>query len=357
MGVERDPRVSVLIPCYNLGAYLGEAVDSVLAQTYTDFEILIVDDGSTDPATIALFETFERPKTTVYRTPNRGLAAARNYLVSRARGEFTCALDADDRLHPEYLARTVRVLDEDNSIGFVSTRMEMFGAESRVWPDDTRCDLETLLCHDPVHCAALVRRASVLRVGGYDDRMAHQGNEDWDLWLGIAESGLRGVILDDVLFFYRRREGSMSTVCVRGDAHLEAVRHMVRKHEASYRTYWPVVVSWKDREALTLKRLGDVQARELALLDGAIDRTREEVALLRERLRMADRASTPSPMQPAPPHDEAADLRARLVRAEAVAATASAEAAALRASASWKVTAPLRAIYDVLLALRGSRGA
>ncbi len=249
------PRVSVVIPCYNLGAYVTEAVDSVLAQTYQDFEILIVDDGSTDPATISVLDALDRPKTTVFRTPNRGLAAARNFLVGHARGEYLCALDADDRLHPEYLTRTLAVLERDASIGFVSTRMQMFGAETREWPDDTRCDLETLLCHDPVHCAALVRRSAVLAAGGYDERMAHQGNEDWDLWIGIAESGLSGVILDEVLFFYRRREGSMSDDCTRGDAHLDSVEHIVRKHEGSYRAHLPAVTRWKDAS------LADLDAR------------------------------------------------------------------------------------------------
>ena len=95
------PRISVIVPCYNLGAYLDEAVKSVLAQTYQDFEILIVDDGSTDPVTISLLDHYAQPKTTVFRTSNQKLAAARNFLIARARGTYLCALDADDKLHPQ----------------------------------------------------------------------------------------------------------------------------------------------------------------------------------------------------------------------------------------------------------------
>src|SRR5579862_7046804 len=102
-----QPRVSVIVPCYNLGEYLDEAVESVLAQTYQDFEILIVDDGSTNDKTRTILSNYARPRTTVYRTPNRGLAAARNFLVARARGEYLCALDADDKLHPTFLEKTV----------------------------------------------------------------------------------------------------------------------------------------------------------------------------------------------------------------------------------------------------------
>jgi hypothetical protein len=346
----------VVIPCYNLGAFVGEAVESVLAQTYQDFEILVVDDGSTDPATIGVLDAFDRPKTTVFRTPNGGLAAARNFLVARARGEYLCALDADDRLHPEYLARTVAALDRDASIGFVSTRMQMFGAETREWPYDTRCDLATLLCHDPVHCAALVRRSTVLAVGGYDEQMRHQGNEDWDLWIGIAESGLTGVILDQVLFFYRQREGSMSRACTRGDAHLDSVAHIVRKHEPSYRAHLAEVSRWKDASLADLETRNATLEAGVAATTATIQRLRDELATLARRL---DQAEAPAAATPdarlARVEAELHEHRARLAAAEAAHQAASAEANALRASASWRVTAPLRALYDVLVASRGSR--
>ena len=96
------PCVSVIVPCHNLGQYLDEAVDSVLAQTYQDFEILVVDDGSTESTTVETFQHFAPPRTTVFRTEHRGLAAARNYLIDKARGRYLCALDSDDRLRPTF---------------------------------------------------------------------------------------------------------------------------------------------------------------------------------------------------------------------------------------------------------------
>src|SRR3982751_4404826 len=128
------PVVSVLVTCFNLGEYLEEAVDSVLAQTFTDFEILIVDDGSTDNATRLLLERFRRPRTRVFRTSNQGLARARNFLLARARGRYVSHLDADDRFHPEFLEKTVAVLDAHPEVTFVSTHLRMFGDEQGVWP-------------------------------------------------------------------------------------------------------------------------------------------------------------------------------------------------------------------------------
>ena len=79
--MEPQPKVSVIVTCFNLGEYLAEAVDSVLAQRFQDFEILVVDDGSTDAGTLAILDGFERPRTTLYRTAHQGLASARNHLI------------------------------------------------------------------------------------------------------------------------------------------------------------------------------------------------------------------------------------------------------------------------------------
>ena len=154
------PRVSVIIPCYNLGEFLDEAVQSVLAQTCQDFEILVVDDGSTEPATQDLLADYRRPKTQVIRAAHDGLAAARNLGVARATGEFICALDADDRLEPTYLSKAVARLDADPSVTFVSSWLRTFGDEHWDWTPE-RCDLPTLLWEDTVLTAALVRRDAV----------------------------------------------------------------------------------------------------------------------------------------------------------------------------------------------------
>src|SRR6185503_6687682 len=95
-GDTRKPALSVVIPCYNLGRYLHEAVESVLQQSYQEFEIIIVDDGSTDDFTCWLLQNFDRPKTRVFRQENAGLAATRNRGILKASGDYICCLDPDD---------------------------------------------------------------------------------------------------------------------------------------------------------------------------------------------------------------------------------------------------------------------
>jgi glycosyltransferase involved in cell wall biosynthesis len=345
-----SPLISVIIPCFNLGAYLREAVESVLDQTIQDVEILIVDDGSTDDATRSLVETLEYRQTTAFRTENQGLARARNFLIARARGTYLCALDADDRLDPRFFAETLGAFERDPSLSFVSTHLQMFGTEDRRWPDEPRCTFPMLLCDDTVITAALVRRDAVLSVGGYDERMPGQGDEDWDLWISLVEAGHRGLILPDVLFYYRRRQGSMCDQCTTSEAHLELLLYIVRKHLGSYRRHLLEVLLWKEERISAIRRANLKAEMELgAYLQPWVSARRAELAALKIKLHAArtgegnaDRTGRVADLERAlaDAHQERETLHAEYQRALE-------EVAALRRSASWRLTAPLRSLYDL----------
>lgn len=346
------PTVSVIIPCFNLGAYLTEAVDSVLAQSVQDFEILVADDGSTDPDTIARLDAFARPKTTVIRAPHQGLAATRNLLVQRARGTFVCALDADDRLHPEFLARTLEAFERDPGLTFVSCWLENFGDDTSTW-QPTRCDFPTLLAECTVCTAALVRRDPVLAVGGFDGQMPHPGYEDWDLWITLTEQGYVGTIVPEVLFYYRRRAASMSAACCQPPQHDALMRYMVQKHQASYRQHLQAVLVHKEREAAALIRANLHEERALVHYhEPLLDSRRRELARLESKL-AAISAQTPT----TPPGDaaqaELIALKGQVAALDHELARAYAEVKALRQSWSWKISAPLRVAAN-WLGLRGS---
>jgi glycosyltransferase involved in cell wall biosynthesis len=335
------PTVSVIIPCYDLGAYLDEAVDSVLGQTYQDFEIIVIDDGSTDPATRSLLANYQRPKTRLIALEHGGLASARNAGIAAAAGSYLCALDADDRLEPSYLEKAVRVLEDNSSVTFASSWLRTFGEEDWEWKPD-RCDLPTLLWEDTVLTAALVRREAVVAVGGYDTSMPVQGDEDWDLWLTLVEKGCRGVIIPEVLFHYRRRKDSMSTVCWYGSGHLPLASYRIAKHAETYRTHLTDVLLHQDAETAALLRHNDELERHLTSeLEPAIAARQSELAVLRSRLASMD--ATPR-----------GALEQRLHELESALERTSAEATALRRSMSWRVTAPLRGVYGRWLRWKGS---
>lgn len=220
------PRVSVIIPCYNLGQYLDEAVDSVLAQTFQDFEIIVIDDGSTDHATIELLTSYSKPKTRVIRTGNHGLPAARNCGICEAAGDYILPLDADDRIGPTYLEQAVRVLDNDETVGIVYCYGELFGARSgRIAA--ANFSRRGMLLSNLIFCSAFFRRIDWAAVGGYNVNMRH-GFEDWDFWLALLELGRDGYRIPETLFYYRVRETSMVRsmgLQQRVDMHLQLLRN------------------------------------------------------------------------------------------------------------------------------------
>lgn len=201
------PTVSVIIPCYNHGKYLDEAVTSVLAQTFDDVEIIVVDDGSSEAATIELLRGYHRPKTRVLHTVNMGLAAARNNGINVASGRYILPLDADDRIEPKYLEQAVAVLEQQPGVGIVYCRARLFGAVESEWllPEYS---LERMLLDNVIFCSALFRRSDWEAVGGYDPGMIH-GWEDYDFWLAIIERGGGVVRLPEILFCYRVASDSM----------------------------------------------------------------------------------------------------------------------------------------------------
>jgi glycosyltransferase involved in cell wall biosynthesis len=333
------PRVSVIVPCFNLGQYVDEAVDSVLAQTFQDLEIVIVDDGSTDAVTIERLAQYNRPKTRALRMPHAGLAAARNAGIAHSTGTYLCALDADDRLDPSYLAKAVEVLERDPSVTFVSAWLRTFGVEHWEWTPE-RCDLPTLLWENTVLTAAVVRRDAVAAVGGYDTAMPRQGDEDWDLWLTLVERGHRGIILPEILFNYRRRPGSMSTVCWHGPDHLPLAEYRLAKHRETYEGNLLEVLLHQDADTAALLRRNDELERQIASeLEPAVALRKEELALLESRLDTLDRQDRTT---------------ARVSELASALESAHAEIAALRTSMSWRVTAPLRGAYGWWLRRRSS---
>ena len=202
-----SPAVSIVIPCYNLGEFLQEAVDSCLQQTRAASEIIVVDDGSTDEATRGLIDSYEQSGiVTVLRTPNRGAPAARNHGIRHARADYILCLDADDALEPAFLERTVPLLDAETEVGIVATGVHMFGAFEGDWHPPDFAPV-TMLWRNCIPSASLFRRICWEQTGGYPDLPACQ---DWGFWLGVIRQGWKWKVVPDVLYRYRRRAGSIS---------------------------------------------------------------------------------------------------------------------------------------------------
>jgi glycosyltransferase involved in cell wall biosynthesis len=202
--MSKSPRVSVIIPCYNYGKYINEAVDSVLHQSFRDYEIIIVNDGSTDDYTNNLLADYQKPKTKVFHTKNQGVSAARNYGIERSVGDYILPLDPEDKIGNTYLQKAVDVLDKNPRIGIVYSKLNMFGSESGDgnWPSFSR---EEMLYRNVIYNSAVFRKKDWLAAGKYKTDYLYAG-EDWDLWLSLLELGVEVYQIPEVLFFYRKHE-------------------------------------------------------------------------------------------------------------------------------------------------------
>jgi glycosyltransferase involved in cell wall biosynthesis len=227
------PRVSIVIPVFNAGDYLAQALRSVARQTNRDFETVVVDDGSTDPRTLAILDDAARqPGVTVHRTDNGGPSRARNAAIERARGTYVLPLDADDYLAPAFLAKTVPLLDADAKLGVVYTWVGLVGGHHGVWRTGG-FSVTDLLSRCTIHVTSLYRRKIWEDVGGYDPRFV-ESCEDWDFWLGAAKRSWTGRCVPEVLVYYRRSASSRERGSRAPGVSTRLMRNLVGKHRELY---------------------------------------------------------------------------------------------------------------------------
>jgi glycosyltransferase involved in cell wall biosynthesis len=230
------PRVSVIVPVFNAGDDLTQALESVAAQSVRDLEVVLVDDGSTDARTVALLDAAaRRPGTTLHRTSNRGPAAARNLAIEHARGAYVLPLDADDWLAPEFLAKTVPMLDAEPGIGVVHTWVGLVGGHHGTWRTGS-FSLPELLVRCTIHVCSLYRRELWVDAGGYDPGFV-EGAEDWDFWLTAAARGWKARTVPEVLAYYRRGAGSRERRARAPGTSGRIMRALVAKHRALYEAH------------------------------------------------------------------------------------------------------------------------
>ena len=213
-------KVSVLIPAYNAESTVEPALASMLRQTFAGFEIVVVNDGSTDSTARILDSTAGRDhRVRVIHTPQRGIIDALNTGIAECRGELIARMDADDVSHPRRLAMQVALMDERPDVSVCGTLVRMFPRQqllgglaryeqwlnSLVTSDQIARDIfvESPLAHPSV----MMRREELVELGGYQD---HGWAEDYDLWLRYFVAGKRFAKVEETLVFWRQSEGRLT---------------------------------------------------------------------------------------------------------------------------------------------------
>ncbi len=272
------PRVTFVIPCFNHGEFLPEAVASAKAQTYPATKIIIVDDGSTDDCTRQELSRQAGGGVRVIHQQNQGLAAARNTGVQAA-GEspFFVPLDADDRVEPGFVRTLLTALHAAPEASHAYCWTRFFGAARRVW----RCEswsLDRLILQNLHPATALVRRSAFDAAGGYRPAMEH-GYEDWDFWLALAAGGAHGVCVRQPLFCYRQHASGASMLARMGSRRREMRQRMVERHHALFECWlrsWPGPMQWPQRAVDGREISSDSSAESVRAASGCVGATRAE---------------------------------------------------------------------------------
>ncbi len=202
--LENEESISVVIPCYNYGKYVGQSIESALAQKVKPFEVIVVDDGSTDDSV----RQISKYPVKLIRQENRGVIAAKNRGFAESKGRFVLFLDADDILKENALSEYLKEYKKDKSVGFVYSDMQYFGSESGIFESKV-FSKQQLRDGNYIHNSSLIKREAFEAVGGYHQQMG-DGYEDWDLYISLVEQGYMGAYVPRVLLDYRRHEGSLS---------------------------------------------------------------------------------------------------------------------------------------------------
>lgn len=206
-----NPLVSVIVPCFKQAQYLSETLDSVLAQTYLNWECIIVNDGSPDNTEeIALSFCDKDYRFKYLKQDNQGVSNSRNNGILMSSGEYILPLDADDIIDPSYIEKAEQILDKHPEIKVVYCLADKFGSANEEWylPE---YDFRKMLFENLIFCSALFRRSDFDRSKGYDDKMV-SGLEDWDFWLSLLGPEDKVHRIDEILFHYRIKDVSRNSV-------------------------------------------------------------------------------------------------------------------------------------------------
>lgn len=202
----QQPSVSVIIPVYNMEKYLAATISSVLASTLQNFEVVIVDDGSSDGSYgIALSFAEKDKRIKCYVQKNSGASTARNHAIRMATSKYILPLDADDLIGKEYLEMAVAVLENHPDVKLVVCRSVFWGDKEGEW-ELPPFSLQLLARKNLMNSCSMYRKTDWEEAGGYCEEM--RGREDWDFWISLLKNGGDVYKLPIIGFYYRIRQNS-----------------------------------------------------------------------------------------------------------------------------------------------------
>ena len=219
--------VSIITPCYNDAHYIHLPIESILNQPYENFEMIIVDDGSTNTKTLQILKQIRHPKISIIHQENKGLPSARNTGIRAARGEYILPIDADDKITPICLTRSVEILNSRPDVAMVYGNYRTFGDEER-FITTGKFNTYRILFSNYFVVGSMYRRSAWEDVGGYTESM--EGFADWEFWIKLIEKGWRLEKVKEVLFMYHKHGVSMVSNSHKNFRRIIAQIHSLHPH-------------------------------------------------------------------------------------------------------------------------------
>jgi glycosyltransferase involved in cell wall biosynthesis len=230
------PLVSIVIPTYNSAAFLEETLNSALGTTYPNFEIVVMDDGSTDQTKTILESLTQRypEKIRVFNQSNQGPSIARNQGIHQASGTYILPLDSDDKISADYIFQAVKTFENDAEVKVVYCEAEKFGSRCEHWRLKS-FSLNQLALDNMIFVSALFRKSDWKKTGGFDPRFTC-GWEDWEFWINLLKNGGKVVKLPMIGFYYRIRKGSRRKSTNKAGKEL-TIQLLNRKHPEFFNSF------------------------------------------------------------------------------------------------------------------------
>lgn len=225
-------KVTIIIPCYNHATYIGECLDSVVAQTYTNWDCVIVDDGSQDDSVKIIEELIKNDKRfQLIAQENLGVSAARNRAIASSTGTFILPLDADDFLESSYIEDCIKAYNKRPDLQLVYGLVKRFGEEQGISNVES-FSMERLLYGNFIHCSAMFRKDAWKAAGGYDESM-HTGLEDWEFWINILKENPKVHCIEKLGLHYRIKNDSRNNSFSNSEF-AKIKKYISKKHIAEY---------------------------------------------------------------------------------------------------------------------------
>lgn len=232
--------VSIIVPCFKQAHFLSETLQSVLNQKFTDWECIIVNDGSPDDTEgIAKVWCEKDSRFSYIYKDNGGLPAARNSGIAIAKGLFILPLDSDDVLHEDFLETLLPIIRDNEKLEIVSCYRKFFkGDISNIVYEHKPIGTtyHALLYENILMPSSIYRKASWERVGGYDETM-RKGFEDWEFWISLTKDGNDFKIVEKFLFYYRKSETSM-LIDTLANHRIDVMQYVFKKHQEVFEKHY-----------------------------------------------------------------------------------------------------------------------